>query len=111
MREKRAADDDGDVRLLPMKKRRRPVLLGGVLDVKVQQYLRRVREGGGIVSARIAMAAARGILLAYNRSRLVEFGGDMELNRQWVYSLLKRMKFVKRKATTAKSKHSTADFT
>ena len=111
VREKRAADDDGDVRLLPIKKRGRPVLLGEVLDVKVQQYLRRVREGGGVESARIAMAAARGILLAYNRSRLVEFGVDVELNRQWAYSLLKRMKFVKRKATTAKSKHSTADFT
>ena len=35
----------------------------------------------------------------------------MELNRQWAYSLLKCMKFVKRKATTAKSKHSTVDFT
>ena len=110
VREKRAANDDGDVRLLPMKKRGRPVLLGEVLDVKVQQYLRRVRERGGVVSARIAMAAARGILLAHNRSRLVEFGGDVELNRQRAYSLLKRMKFIKRKATTAKSKHSTANF-
>ena len=110
MREKRAADDDGDVSLLPMKKRGRPVLLGEVLDTKVQQYLRRVRDGGGVVSARIVMAAARGILLSCNRSRLIEFGGDVELKKQWAYSLLRRMKFVKRKATTAKSKHSTADF-
>lgn len=111
VREKRAADDDGDVRLLPMKKRGRPVLLGEILDTRVQQYLRGVREAGGVVSAKIAMAAARGILLSCNRSRPAEFGGDVELNRQWAYSLLKRMKFVKRKATTAKSKHSTADFT
>ena len=93
-----------------MKKRGRPVLLGETLDKKVQQYLTRVRDGGGVVSARIAMAAARGILMSCNRSRLVEFGGDVELNRQWAYSLLSRMKFVKRKATTSKSKHSTADF-
>ena len=78
-----------------MKKRGRPVLLGEVLDTKVQQYLRRVREEGGVVSARTAMAAARGILLSCNRSRLVEFGGDVELNRQWMYSLLRRLKFVK----------------
>ena len=97
VREKRAVDDEGDVRLLPMKKRGRPVLLGEMLDMKVQQYLKRVREGGGVVSARIAMAAARGILLSCNRSRLVEFGGDVELNRQWAYSLLKLVKFVKRK--------------
>ena len=62
MREKRAADD-GDVTVLPLKKRERPVLLGEELDSKVQLYLKKVREGGGVVSARIAMAAARGIVL------------------------------------------------
>ena len=67
----------------------------------------RVRDGGGVVSARIAMAHARGILMSCNRLRLVEFGGDMQLNRQWAYLLLRR---IKRKATTAKSKHSNADF-
>ena len=65
VREKRAAEDDGNVTMLPMKKGGRPVLLV------------RVRDGGGVVSARIAMAAARGILMSCNRSRLVEFGGDM----------------------------------
>ena len=102
--------DDGDVTLLPVKKRGRPVLLGEVLDRKVQKYLVRVRDGGGVVSAKIAMAAARGILMSCSRSRLVEFGGDVQLNRQWAYSLLRRMNFVKQKATTAKSKHSNADF-
>ena len=36
----------------------------------------KVREGGatGVVSARIAVAAARGILLASNRNMLAEFG-------------------------------------
>lgn len=110
VQEKRAAEDNGDVTLLPMKKRGRPVLLGEALDRKVQQYLVRVRDGGGVVSARIAMASARGILMSCNRSRLVEFGGDVQLTRQWAYSLLRRMNFVKRKATTAKSKHSNADF-
>ena len=98
VREKRAAEDDGNVAKLPMKKGGRLVLLV------------RVRDGGGVVSARIAMAAARGILMSCNRSRLVEFGGDVQLNRQWAYSFLRRMNFVKRKATTAKSKHSNADF-
>ena len=110
LKEKRAAADDGDVTLLPLKKRGRPVLLEEVLDTKVPQYLRRVREGGGVVSARIAMTAVRGILLSCNRSRLVEFGGDVELNRQWAYSFLRCMNFVKQKATTAKSKYSTTDF-
>ena len=63
-----------------------------------------------MVSARIAIAAARGILLSCDRSKLVEFGGPVELNMHWAYSLLSRMKFVQRKVTTAKSKHSIVDF-
>ena len=110
VREKRAAEDDGDVRLLPTKKRGRRVLLGEALDAKVQHYLKRVRQGGGVVSARIVIAAARGIVLSCNRSRLAEFGGDVAITRHWAYALLRRMNFVKRKATTAKSKHSTDDF-
>ena len=62
------------------------------------------------MSARIAMAAARGILLSCDKTKLVEFGGHVQLNRHWVYVLLRRMKFVQRKATTAKSKHAPVDF-
>ena len=61
----------------------------------------------GVVSAGITMAAAGGNLMSHNQSR---FGEDVELNRQWAYLLLRRINFTKQKATTAKSKHSTADF-
>lgn len=81
-------EDDGDIAALPLMKRERPVLLGQQLDTQVQTYLKKVREGGGAVSARIAMAAARGILLKCDRSKLVEFGGHIELNQQWAHSLL-----------------------
>ena len=111
LRQKRAAsDDEGDLSVLPQKKRGRPVLLGKDLDSKVQAYLKKVRDGGGAVSARIAMAAARGILLSCDRSMLEEFGGSVRLNRHWAHSLLHRMDFVQRKATTAKSKHLIANF-
>ena len=106
MKENRArAEDDGDLAILPAKKRGRRVLLGDDLDMKVQMYLKKVREGGGVVLARIAMAATRGIVLTCDRSLLVEFGGHVELSKHWAYSLLHRMKFVQRKVTTAKSKH------
>ena len=81
-----------------MKKRGRSLLLGDDLDEKVRLYLKNVRKGGGVVSARIAMAAARGILLSYDKYRY------------WAYSLLTRMNFVKRKATTAKSKYTGSNF-
>ena len=68
-----------DITALPSKKRGRPVLLGQELDATVQMYLKRVREGGGAVSARIAMAAARGILLKCDPTKLAEFGGHVQL--------------------------------
>ena len=76
----------------------------------MQAYLRRVRDGGGVVSARIAIAAARGILLSTDKLKLLECGGHIQLNNTWAYSLLNRMKFVKRKATTAKSKYTLENF-
>ena len=98
---KRAEQDDEDVSVLPPKKRGRPVLLSEELDKKVKQYLLKVREGGGAVSAQIAIASARGILLHRDRSSLLKFEGHIQLNRHWDYSLLSRMMFVKRKAIMA----------
>ena len=39
-----------------------------------------VRGGGSAVSAQIVMAAARGILLAIDKSKLEKFGRNMQLN-------------------------------
>ena len=71
-------DEEEDVVALPPIKRGRPVLLGQELDSLVQMYLGNMRDA---VSARIVIAAARGILLKCNRSKLVEFGGHVQLNR------------------------------
>ena len=110
VKRKRSADsEDDEVTVLPPKKRGRPFLLGD-LDQKVQLYLKKVRDAGGIVSAAIAVAAARGILVSCDRSKLAEFGGHIDLGRHWAYGLLDHMKFVRRKATTAKSKHTPKDF-
>lgn len=56
------------------------------------------------------MAAARGIVLKLDRSLLAELGGLVTLNRHWARSLLRRMKFIQRKATTAKSKYTVENF-
>ena len=111
VKKKRSADsDDEEVTNLPTKKRGRPFLLGEHDDQQLQMYLRKIRDHGGIITASVVVAAARGILMANDRSKLVEFGGHIELNRHWAYHLLDRMKFVRRKATTSKSRYTPSDF-
>ena len=100
MEDKRAKNDDDDLTVLPPKKRGRPLLLKADLDQKLQLY----------ITARIVLAAARGIVSAFDQSSLTDHGGHIQLNRHWAYSLLNRMKFVKRKVTTANSKYSNVDF-
>lgn len=107
---KRKADPDDDISTLPTKKRGRPYLLGDSLDQQVQAYLRKIRDQGGLVTASVAVAAARGIILATDSTKLVEFGGHIELNCHWAYHLFSRMKFSRRKATTSKSKISPREF-
>lgn len=112
LRKRPRTDDGGEpISALPVKKCGRKLLLGDDLDQKVQIYLRKVREGGGAVSDRIVIAAAKGIVLKYNPSMLAELGGPVDLNEYWAHSLLKRMKFVQRKATTSKGKHTVTNFT
>ena len=76
--------------------------------MKVQIYLRKIREGEGAVSARIALAAARGIIFKCNPSLLVQNRGSVDLNKFWAHSLMKRMKFVQRKAINFKVQELTS---
>ena len=92
VKEKRAANDSGDVRLFLVKKWGRQVLLRESLDVKVKHYLVRARQGVGNVSAWIVMTAARGILLPCSQSRLAEVRGDVCRNS--AYELLWAMSYL-----------------
>ena len=58
----------------------------------------------------IAIAAAKGLLMEEHKNRLVENGGHKKLNRHWVYGFFRRMGFVQRKLTTAKSNFSVKNF-
>ena len=109
LRKRKRSDDGRDLEVLPLKKRGRPLLLGDEVDLKVQLYLKKLREKGVPVSARIVMAAAHGIVMTYDKYMLEEFGGHVCLNKHWAHYILGRMNYVKRRATTAKSKHSVAD--
>ena len=67
------------------------------LDDNVQQYIKALRKAGTPVNNRIVMAAAEGIVRATDR---IEHGGHIKLTLDWAYSILRRMGYVQRKATT-----------
>ncbi len=94
-RKKRAREDDLSVEKLEPGKRGRPLLLGEQMDEKVKQYLLSVRACGGMVNSAIAIAGAKEIILTFDKTRLSEYGGYLNLTRAWAKSLLKRMGFVK----------------
>ena len=47
-----------------------PLLLGKEMDVQVQEYVKSLRESGGVVNSRIVMAAAEGIVKSYDSNLL-----------------------------------------
>lgn len=55
---------------LPVKKQGRPPLLGENLDLMVQSYLRKIREAGGAVTSNIVCAAACGIIMTIDKTKL-----------------------------------------
>ena len=66
---------------MPPKKHGRPVLLGDDVDQKLQLCTQgKNGEGGGVITARRVIAAARGETAAYNHSSLVEVGGHVQLS-------------------------------
>ena len=76
-------------------KRGRPLHLG-----KVQSYLLKVPNCGGVVNSAIAIAGAKGLLKKLNCTMLSEFGGHVTLSKTWAQPLLSRMGFVKRRGLT-----------
>ena len=103
--QKRAHDSEESMDCLPQKRWGRKVLLGSKLDNIVQAYMKGIRDADGFVSSKVVVAGAKGILLSCNQSLLSDYWGPVSLTQSWVSPRLKRMNFVQRKGTTAKSKH------
>ena len=98
-----------EVKSIASRKRGRPLTLGDV-DTKVQAYIKALRKAGTPVNVNIVLAAAEGVVTAVDRTLLKKNGGTIELKRTWAQSLMRRMKFVKRRGSTqAKAKLSDAD--
>ena len=76
------------------------MLLGKQLDDKVQNYVEALCNAGMPIGSSVIMAAGEGMIRAHDRTLLVQHGGRIEITKSWAMSLLKRMGYVKREATT-----------
>lgn len=94
------ADSIPDITELPLKKRGHTLLLSE-FDGHVQEYVRVLRHAGGVVNTEVVIASARGLIMARNCSLMCEFGAHLDPDKPWAKSFLRRMGFVKRRATTS----------
>ena len=99
--------DPDKITSLPHASRGRHLLLREYKDVA--SYIKSVRAAGGIVNHSIVIAAAKGIVSYKNPALLKEHGGPLDLERPWAESFLRRLGYIKRKATKAPHK-SPEDF-
>jgi len=109
LNKKRGPGESRDVTALPKKKRGRPLLLGKELDKHVETFLRQLRANGVVINTAIVMATAEGIVCSKDSNLLAQNGGPILISKYWAKSLMTRMNFVKRKATT-KVKISNVNF-
>jgi hypothetical protein len=100
---KASANAKCDSTELPHANRGRPLKLGD-FDARVQQYIRKLHEAGGVANSTIIIAAAKGIVKSDSPTLLNEAGGSIEITSAWAKSLLVRMNFVRRKGTKATRK-------
>ena len=84
------------VTALSSKKRGRPVFLYAKLDEHLQYLLVGMRARGTSVGTTVVMGVAEGILMKYKS----QFKSGIKLNKEWAWSVLRRMGFTIRKANS-----------
>ena len=101
LKRKRNQEENLVVTELPSKKKGRSLLLGELLDGRVQSYIKELRSKGAVVNTAIVMACAEGVVMHHNSNLLAINGGHITINKDWAKSLLHRMGYVKRRVSTS----------
>lgn len=83
-------------------KRTCPLKLSEKMDERVQLKLKHLRKKGVAIGSTVAIAVARGVIMANCPSILKENGGSLDLGKGWAQSLFRRMGLTKRHATTGR---------
>ena len=97
---KKQSGEELCVNKLPSAKMGRPLTLGAGLVDQVKAYVLTTRRKGGAVTTDVAVAGAIGIIRKKDSNLLAKNGGHIALTKDMAQSLLDRMGFVKRMATT-----------
>ena len=82
------------------KNRGRPPTLPEDITKDLMEYIRAIRESGGVVNTAIVIAAGMGMVKRRDPSLLECNGGYVTLKKSWAKYLLSKLNYVKRKATT-----------
>ena len=96
-----------EVTILKAKRRGRPKLLPEEIMKKAIQTIKALRLKGAPISYNVINAIAKGIVVANDRTMLVEHGGHLQFTDNWARNVLNEVqrsekKMVKRMATTSK---------
>lgn len=78
----------------------RPVVLGSSIDIIVQMYLRKVRDRGACWSCN---GCCKRKFADCDKTKLVEFGGYVQLNRHWAYAPLSTWSLSRERQPLAKT--------
>ena len=100
-KQKRCQEENLEVTELPSKKKGRLLLLGDLLDGRVQRYIKEMRSKGAVVNTAIVMACAEGVVMHHDSNLLAINGGHITISKDWAKSLLCRMGYVKRRVSTS----------
>ena len=98
---KRSQEEDIEITELPSKKKGRSLLMGELLDGRVQCYIKEMRSKGAVVNTAIVMACAEGVVMHHDSNLLAINGGHIAISKDWAKSLLCRMGYVKRRVSTS----------
>ena len=78
------------------------LLLGGLLDGRVQRYIKEMHSKGAIVSTAIVMACAEGVVIHHDSILLAINNGHITISKDWAKSLLCRKGYGKRRVSISK---------
>ena len=90
---------------LPLMKMGRPLNLPLEIDNKLQRFLIKVREAGGVINVQVI----NGVVMGLVQANLSKYGYllNFEPTRGWRQSLYRRLRFTKRRSTTSRPPVST----